>query len=141
MDPKRRRFIRKYGAGPAVMLCVAALGAAAPTALATTKIPTTFQSAQPRAAKPSRIQVGNISYISGIRWSTWGSGRARGRGTYHACDSQGNCRSSRVTLRASSRNWCANGYLYERLRLTGRGRGLPLAHSWRSFCGHGGLLG
>lgn len=105
---------------------------------ASTRIPTEFQSADNRAVKPSRIQVGNISYLSGIRWSSWGGKSARGRGTYNACDYSGTCRKSRVVLRASSRNWC-RGYLYESLRVTGSGRGLPISHSWRRDCGHGPL--
>ena len=106
---------------------------------ASTTIPIEFQSADDRAVKPSRIQVGNISYLSGIRWSSWGGQSARGRGTYNACDYSGACRKFRVVLRASSRNWCRRGYLYEALMVTGSGRGLPISQSWRRYCGHGQL--
>lgn len=121
---------------------VAGTGTAAATALSTE-----FSTIANREVRPSRVQVGNISYLSGLRWSRWGTYSASGRGTLNSCNGSGACRPIRVRVTASKRGYCASGYLFERLQIravspssVSARAGLPISHSWRSQCGHGPLL-
>jgi hypothetical protein len=126
--------------------CVAAsAGGGASLASAETKLSVERASVANREVRPKRIQVGNLSYLSGLRWTRWGADSASGAGRWNQCDGISPCVTASVRVRATDRGWCVNGDLFETLSIrpagssARRGGALPLRISWRTLCGHGPL--